>query len=105
MVRKTEGKRPLGRPIRRWVHNRKMEFGEIGWGDWIGLVQDRDKWRTILNAVMNLRAPYNVCKLWSSFKLGGLLSSAQLHRVSCLVSQWGVKCGGHVYQEKNKNVM
>jgi hypothetical protein len=53
------GKRPLGRPRRRWVDNIKMDLLEIGWGgvDWIGLAQDRDKRRTLVNAVMNLRIP------------------------------------------------
>jgi hypothetical protein len=58
-VGKPEGKSPLGRPRRRWVDNIKMDLFEIGWGgvDWIGLAQDRDKWRYIVNAVMNLRVP------------------------------------------------
>jgi hypothetical protein len=53
------GKRPLGRPRRRSVDNIKMDLLEIGWGgvDWIGLTQDRDKWRTLVNAVLNLRVP------------------------------------------------
>jgi hypothetical protein len=59
LVGKPEGKRPLGRPRRRWVDNIKMDLLEIGWGgvDWIGLAQDRDKWRALVNAVMNLRVP------------------------------------------------
>jgi hypothetical protein len=59
LVRKPEGKRPLGRPRCRWVGNIKMDLLEIGWCgvDWIGLAQDRDKWRALLNAVMNLRVP------------------------------------------------
>jgi hypothetical protein len=54
-----EGERPLGRPRRSWVANIKMDLSEIGWGgvDWIGLAQDRDKWRALVNAVMNLRVP------------------------------------------------
>jgi hypothetical protein len=50
------GKSPLGRPGCRWVDNIKMDLLEIGWGavDWIGLAQDRDKWRAVLNEVMNL---------------------------------------------------
>jgi hypothetical protein len=53
------GKRPLGRPRRRWMDNMKMDLGVIGWGgvDWIGLAQDRDKWRTLVNAVLNLLVP------------------------------------------------
>jgi hypothetical protein len=59
LVGKPEGKRPLGRPRRRWVDNIKMALLEIGWGgvDWIGLAQDRDKWRALVNAVLNLRVP------------------------------------------------
>jgi hypothetical protein len=51
-------KRPLGRPKRRWVDNIRMDVGEI-WGgvDWIGLAQDKDRWRALVNAVMNLRVP------------------------------------------------
>jgi hypothetical protein len=57
LVGKPEGKIPLGRPRRRWVDNIKMDLLEIVWGgvDWIGLAQDRDKWRALVNAVMNLR--------------------------------------------------
>jgi hypothetical protein len=59
LVGKPEGKRPLGRPRRRWVDNIKVDLLEIGWGgvDWIGLVKDRDKWRALVNAIMNLRVP------------------------------------------------
>jgi hypothetical protein len=59
LVGKPEGKRPLGRPRCRWVDNIKMDLLEIGWGgvDWIGLAQDRDRWRALVNAVMNLRVP------------------------------------------------
>jgi hypothetical protein len=51
------GKRPLGRPRRRWVDNIKMDLREIGWNgrDWFELAQDRDQWRALLNTVMNLR--------------------------------------------------
>jgi hypothetical protein len=52
-------KRPLGRPRRRWVDNIRMDFGEVGWGDvdWIGLAQDRNRWRALVNEVLNLRVP------------------------------------------------
>jgi hypothetical protein len=54
-----------------------MDFGEIGWGGvgWIGLVQDRDKWRTLVNAVINLWVPRNAGKFSSGCTTGGLLSS------------------------------
>jgi hypothetical protein len=59
LVGKPEGKRPLGRPRRKWVDNIKMYLREIGSDDmdWIDLAQDRDKWRALVNTVMNLRAP------------------------------------------------
>jgi hypothetical protein len=53
------GKRPLGRPRRRWVDNITMDLGEVGWGDvdWIGLAEDRNRWRALVNSVLNLRVP------------------------------------------------
>jgi hypothetical protein len=56
LVGKPEGKRPLGRPRRRWVDNIKMDFREIGWDgvDWIDMVQDRDRWIALSNKVLNL---------------------------------------------------
>ena len=58
LVGKPEGRRPLGRPRRRWVDIR-MDLQEVGcvYMDWIGLAQDRDRWRTLVSAVMNLRVP------------------------------------------------
>ena len=55
--RKPEGKRPLGRPRRRWVDKIRMDHQEVGCGymNWIGMAQDRDRWRTLVSAVMNLR--------------------------------------------------
>jgi hypothetical protein len=52
-----EGKIPLGRPRCRWVDNIRMDLGEVGWGDvdWIGLAKDRNRWRDIVNSVLNLR--------------------------------------------------
>jgi hypothetical protein len=88
LVGKPEGKRPIGRPRWRWVDNIRMDLGEVGWGDvdWIGLAQGRDKWRALVNVVMNLQVPYNAGKLSSGFMTGGFSSSAQLHRVAWLVS-------------------
>ena len=59
LVGKPEGKRPLGRPRRRWVDNIRMDLQEVGCGyvDWIGLAQNRDGWRKLVSAVMNLRVP------------------------------------------------
>jgi hypothetical protein len=59
LVGKPDGKRPLGRPRRRWVDNIRMYLGEVGWGDvdWIGLAQDRNRWRALVNSVLNFRVP------------------------------------------------
>ena len=59
LVGKPEEKRPLGRPRNRWEDNIKMDLQEVGCGvmDWIELAQDRDRWRTLVSTVMNLRVP------------------------------------------------
>jgi hypothetical protein len=59
LVAKPEGRRPLGRPRRRWFDNIRMDLVEVGWGDvdWIGLAQNRDRWRAFVNSVLNLRVP------------------------------------------------
>ena len=59
LVGKPEGRRPLGRPRCRWVDNIRMDLQEVGCGymEWIGLAQDRDRWRTLVSAVMNIRFP------------------------------------------------
>jgi hypothetical protein len=58
-VGKPEGKRPLGRPSRRWEDNVRMDLQEVGYGceDWIGLAQDRNRWRALVSAVRNLWVP------------------------------------------------
>jgi hypothetical protein len=59
LVRKPEGRRPLGRPRLRWEDNIKMDLREVGWGgmDWINQAQDRDRLRALVNVVMNFRVP------------------------------------------------
>jgi hypothetical protein len=59
LVGKSEGKRLLGRPRHRWTDNIRMDLGEVGWGDvdWLGLAQDRSRWRALANSVLNLRVP------------------------------------------------
>jgi hypothetical protein len=59
LMGKSDGKRQLGRPTRRWVDNIKIDLREIEWDgmDWIELAQDRDQWRAFVNTVMNLRVP------------------------------------------------
>jgi hypothetical protein len=59
LVGKPEGKRPLGRPRCGWIDTIKINLSEIGFGgvDWIGLAQDRDRWRALVNSVMNLQVP------------------------------------------------
>jgi hypothetical protein len=59
LVGNPEGNRPLGRPRRRWVDNIRMDLGELEWADvdWIGLAQDSNRWRALVNSVFNLRVP------------------------------------------------
>jgi hypothetical protein len=59
LVGKPEGRRPLGRPRRRWEDNTKMDLRDVKWGgaDWINLAQDRDRWRGLVYTVMTLRVP------------------------------------------------
>ena len=70
LVGKPEGRRSLGRPRRRWMDNIRMDLQEVGCGymDWIGLAQDRDRWRTLVSAVMNLRVPWNAGNFLTSCK-------------------------------------
>jgi hypothetical protein len=77
---KPEGKRPLGRPKRKWVDNIKMDLREIVDGMvWIDLAQDRDQWRALVNTVMNLRVPQNAVRFLSSCRIGGSSRRAKLH--------------------------
>jgi hypothetical protein len=84
LVGRPEGKRPLGIPRHRWVDNIRMDLGEVGWGnvEWIGLAQDRNRWRALVNSVLNLRVPWNAGKLSNGLTSSGLSVSAQLHIVS-----------------------
>ena len=67
---KPEGRRPLGRPRRRWVDNIRTDLQRVGCGymDWIGLAQDRYRWRTLVSAIMNLRVPWNADNFLTSCK-------------------------------------
>jgi hypothetical protein len=84
LVGEPGGKRPLGRPRRRWVDNFKMDLRDIGWDDmdWIVLAQDTDRRRALVNTGMNLRVPLNVGKFLSSCTTGGFSRRAQLHEVN-----------------------
>jgi hypothetical protein len=59
LVGKPKGRKPLGRPRCKWLDNIRMDLVEVGWGgvDWIGLAQDKDSWRALVNSVLNLRFP------------------------------------------------
>jgi hypothetical protein len=74
LVGKPEGKRPLGRPRRRWINKIKMDLLEIGLSvvDWIGLAHDRYRWSALVNAVMNLQVSYSAGKLPSGCTTCGL---------------------------------
>ena len=70
LVEKPEGRKPLGRPGHRCVDNIRLDLQEVGCGymDWIGLAQDRDRWWTLVSAVMNLRVPWNAGNFLTSCK-------------------------------------
>jgi hypothetical protein len=81
LVGKPDGKRPLGRPRHKWLNNIKMDLRETGWDgmDWIDLAQDRDQWKTLVSAVMNLRVPQTAGKFLNSCTIGSFSRRAQLH--------------------------
>jgi hypothetical protein len=81
-VGKPEGKRPLGRPRRRWVDNVKMDLREMRWDgvDWIDMAQDRDQWRALVNTILNLRVSLNAGKFLSGCTSGGSSRRAQLRK-------------------------
>jgi hypothetical protein len=84
LVGKPEGKIPLGRPRSRWEDNIKMELQEVGCEcmDWIELAQDRNRWRVLVNAVMNLRFPQNAWNFLTSCKPVSFSRRTVLHGVS-----------------------
>jgi len=84
LVGKPEEKGPLGRPRGRWDDNIKMDLHEVGCGgmDWIVLIQDRDRWRALVNAVMNLWVPYNARNLLTSLEPVSFSRRTLLHEVS-----------------------
>ena len=84
LVGKPEGRRSLGWPRRRWVDNIRTDLQEVGCGymDWIGLAQDRDRWRTLVSAVMNLRVPWNARNFLTSCKPVSCSRRSMHHGVS-----------------------
>jgi hypothetical protein len=74
LVGKPEGTKPLGRLRHWWENNIEMDLGEIGWGGavWVGLAQDSDMWRALVNSVINLLVPWNAGEVWSGCTTGGL---------------------------------
>ena len=84
LLGKPEGRRPLGRPRRRWEDNIRMALQKVGCGymDWIGLAQDRGRWRTLVSAVMNLRVPGNAGNFLTSCKPANLSRRTLHHAVS-----------------------
>jgi len=91
LLRKLGGKRPLGRPRLRWVDNIRMDLQEVGWGymDWIGLAQDRDSWRTLVSAVINLRVLWNAgnfltrCKQCSFWRRSSIIKVQLNNTIPC----------------------
>ena len=88
LVGKSGGKRPRGRPRRRWVDNIRTDLQEVGCGhmDWIGLAQDRDRRRTLVSAVMNLRVPWNAGNFLTSCKPVSFSRRTLHHWVSITIS-------------------
>jgi hypothetical protein len=82
LVGKPGGKRPLGRPRRRWVNNIKIDLREIGWNGmyWLDLTQDRDQRGALVNTVMNLQVRYNAGKFLSGWPIGSFSRRAQLRK-------------------------
>jgi len=87
LLGKPEGRRQLGRPRPRWVDNIRMYLRKVGCGymDWIGLAQDRDSWRTLVSAVMNLQVPWNAVNFLTSCKPASFSRKTLRHGVSMYV--------------------
>jgi hypothetical protein len=79
LMGKPEGKRPLGRPGRRWVDNIKMDIRETGWDGmvWIDMAQDRRQWRALVNTVLNVQVPKNAGKFLRGCTIAGSSRRAQ----------------------------
>ena len=94
LVRKPERRRPLGRPRRRWVDNIRMDLQEVvcGYMDWIGLAQDRDRWRSLVSAVMNLWVPWNAENFLTSCKPASCSGRTLYHAVSKYLLNKYIKC-------------
>ena len=84
LVGEPEGKRPLRRPRRKWEDNIKMDLQEVGRGgiDWTDQAQDRDRWRALVNTVMNFRVPLNSGNFLTRFKPVSFSTRTLLHEVS-----------------------
>jgi len=94
--KKPEGKRPLGRPRRRRVENITMDLQEVGcwYMDWIGLAQDRERWRTLVSAVMNLRVPWNAGNFLTCCKPVGFSRRNLHHALSNKAKELLQRTGG-----------
>jgi hypothetical protein len=105
VVGKREGKRPLGRPRNRWEVNIKIDLQEVRCGgmDWIQLGQDKDRWRALVNVVMNLRVPQNAGNFLTSCKPISFSIRTLLHGVSKYVSKY-VSCSYNLTQQRIINV-
>jgi hypothetical protein len=112
LVGKPEGKRSLGRPSHRLVDNIRMDLGQVRWGDvdWIGLAQDRNRWRALVDSVLKLRVPRNARNLSIVLTSSVLYSSVQLHTVSYLILPSALGPGFYsvsnrnYYQEKENSI-
>jgi len=84
LVGKPEGRRPLGRPRRKWEDNIRMDLREVGCGcaDWMELAQDRDRWRALVSAVMSLRVPKNAGNFLTNCRPVSFSRRTLLHGVS-----------------------